>query len=235
MTEHDLIQSIKSIQAEPPEGAVDRCIATLPEVRKHRSILPLIRLQLASLPVGMYATSLCVIAVQLWLFRTAAPEDALISSGIAGALVTLILAWHLTLSATEGMTEMERCCRHSYGQILLSRILSLCLLTAGAILAVAIPGAVRSEIGFRFIMLAILPTATGALSAILWAERWGNQEVTMMGVYLVTSILVSLNLTRLTAMEGIPLLMLAIVTGMAALNRVKLFFTRSIHYEAYHI
>ena len=210
---------------------MERCIDSLPPIRR-QSILPLISLQMRSLPCSMYGVALLVIAVQLRLVMTMEAGDALMASGIVSALVALLLAWHLTMSATEGMTEIERCCRYSYGQILLSRILCLCLLTAGAVLLSAVPGAIRHQLGFRFVVLAMLPTASGALAAILWAGWHRSTDLVIMSVYLVTSVLVSLNLTSLIRLTPAVLMTLILLTTAALFSKTKTMLTRSMEHEA---
>lgn len=233
MTEKTMIDFLKSNSVTPPEEAVERCIHSLPPIRR-QSILPLISLQLRSLPWSMYGIALLVIGVQLRLVMTMEAGDALMASGIVSALVALMLAWHLTMSATEGMTDIERCCRYSYGQILLSRILCLCLLTAGAVLLGAVPGAIRHELGFRFVALALLPTASGALAAILWAGWRRSTDLALMSVYLVTSVLVSLNLTSLMRLTPAVLITVILLTAAALFSKTKTMLTRSIEHEAYH-
>lgn len=233
MTEKHMIAFLKSNPTTPPEGAVGRCIDSLPPIRR-QSILPLISLQLRSLPWSMYGVALCVIGVQLRLVMTMEAGDALMASGIVSALVALMLAWHLTMSATDGMADIERCCRYSYGQILLSRILCLCLLTAGAVLLGAVPGAIWHELGFRFVVLAMLPTASGALVAIIWAGWHRSTDLALMSVYLVTSVLVSLNLTSLMLVTPSVLMTVILLTTIALFYKTNTMLTRSIEHEAYH-
>lgn len=233
MNEKNMIDFLKSNSVTPAEGAMERCIDSLPPIRR-QSILPLISLQLRSLPWSMYGAALLVIGVQLRLMMTMEARDALVVSGIVSALVALMLAWHLTMSATEGMTDIERCCRYSYGQILLSRILCLCLLTAGAVLLGAVPGAIRHELGIRFVVLALLPTASGALTAMMWTGWRRSTDQTLMSVYLVTSILVSLNLTSLMRLKPAVLMTVILLTAAVLFSKTKTMLTRSIEHEAYH-
>lgn len=232
MTEKNMIDFLKSNPVTPPAGAVERCIDSLPPIRR-QSILPLISLQLRCLPWSMYAIALLVIGVQLRLMMTMEAGDALVASGIVSALVALMLAWHLSMSATEGMTDIERSCRYSYGQILLSRILCLCLLTAGAVLLGAVPGAIRYALGIRFVVLALLPTASGALAAIVWAGLRRSTDLTLMSVYLVTSVLVSLNLTRLMLVTPAVLMLVILLTSVTLFFKTKTMLTRRIEHEAY--
>lgn len=233
MNEKNVIAFLKSQQVTPDSGAMERCVASLPPIRR-QSILPLINLQLRSLPLSMYVLALCVIGVQLRLMTTMEAGDALVSSGIVSALVALLLAWHLTMSATEGMTDIERCCRYSYGQILLSRILCLCLLTAGAVLLGAVPGAIHHDLGFRFVVLALLPTASGALAAIVWAAGRRTTDLALMSVYLVTSVMVSLNLTSLMLVTPALLTLVILLTTASLISQTKTMLMRSIEHEAYH-
>lgn len=233
MNEKNVIAFLKSQQIIPESSAVERCIAALPTPRG-RSILPLIRLQMLSLPGEMYGIGLCLIAVQQRLLTTMTHSDALVASGVIGSLIAFWLAWHLTMAGTEGMAEIEGCCRYSYGQILLSRILCLCILTCAAIVFAAIPGAIRHEIGTRFILLSLMPTGMGALAAILWANYRGNQDGALIAVYLVTSTLVSLNLNRILVWHRFLSVGVFLGILMILSSQTKILIARSMNHEAYH-
>lgn len=234
MTEKEWIRFLRTEKAVPPQGAVERCIGALPEVKKSKGILPLLKLQLESLPAGLYILSLVVIALQFLLMRSMDNADSLIASGLSSALLALAMAWHLTLSATDSMDDIERCCKYSYGQILLSRILCLCMLTLAVLLGSSVPAALYYHLGVNFVLAAILPTALGALAAILWAGRWGNRDMTLMAVYLVTVLATSLNLYCIIHITT-PLLcvMLASIIGMLCFQSRTL-INRRIEHEAYH-
>lgn len=235
MTDKDVIKILKKQKTTPPGGAMERCIASLPDVKRRRSILPLIKLQFFSLPPRMYAGWLIVIVLQLRLMLIIEhPEDALFMSGIAGALVALFLAWHLTLAAAGGMADIERCCKYSYGQILLSRVLCLCILTTAALLSGAVPGAIHYALGMKFILLAILPTACGALAAILWANLLGNPDSALMAVYLVASLLASLGLRHMMGLAAMAAWALLLGVMACLLIQTKSLMNRRIEYEAYH-
>lgn len=232
MKEKTLIELLQSNRFVPPEGAVDRCVAALPRVRR-LPILPLIRLQVRSLPGGMYGASLCLTAAQLYLTTTMEALDALVISGISGALVALLLGWHLLMAVSGEMGEMERCCRYSYGQILLSRVLCLCLLTAAAVLSAAVPGAVIHGHGIRYVALSLLPTAWGALAALRCGEKLRGSDLSLMSVYLIVSIPVSLNLNRLMELPPAGLALMVLASGAVLCARTRVLLTRSVVYEAY--
>ena len=233
MTDKDVIVILKSQKPTMRKGAVERCIAALPAVKRSSNIMPLIRFQLFSLPPGMYGLGLLMIALQLRFVEvTDRPGDALVISGIAGALITLLLAWHLTLAAAEGMREIEGCCKFSYGQILLARVLCLCLLTTAALLAATVPGAVHYGLGAKFILLAILPTAFGALAAILWANWSSNRDQALMTVYLAASGVTGVTLKFMMDLTVFVVLALLLGVLIILLIQTKSLMNRRIEYEA---
>lgn len=233
MTDKDVIEILKSEKPTMRMGAVERCIAALPSVKRSSNIMPLIRFQLFSLPPGMYGLGLLMIALQLrFVVVTDRPGDALVISGIAGALITLLLAWHLTLAAAEGMREIEGCCKYSYGQILLTRILCLCLLTTAALLAATVPGALHYGLGAKFILLAILPTAFGALAAILWANWSSNRDQALMTVYLAASGVTGMTLKFMMDLTVFAVLALLLGVLIILLIQTKSLMNRRIEYEA---
>ena len=234
MTEKELVHFLKTEKAVPSQGAVERCIDALPEVKKSKGILPLLQLQLKSLPVGLYVIALSVITIQFLLMRSMDATDSLIVSGLSSALLALAMAWHFTLSATDGMDDIERCCKYSYGQILLSRILCLCLLTLAALLASSVPAALYHHLGVNFVLVSILPTALGALAAIWGAGRRGSSDLVLMAVYLVTALITSLILQHLFYLAT-PVLCLFLAAILGALCfQSRTLINRRIEHEAYH-
>ena len=234
MTEKELIHFLKTEKAVPPQGAVERCLGALPEVKKSKGILPLLKLQLKSLPAGLYILSLAGIAILFLLMRSMDNTDSLVVSGLSSALLALAMAWHLTLAATGSMDDIERCCKYSYGQILLSRILCLCLLTLAALLGSSVPAALNHHLGVNFVLASILPTALGALAAIWGAGRWGSSDLVLMAVYLVTALVTSLTLQHILYLAT-PVLCLFLAAILGALCfQSRTLINRRIEHEAYH-
>ena len=89
------------------------------------------------------------------------------------------------------MSEIEKCCRYSYGQILMARLLCLCVLTLTTFLIAMLPGVVsRQELGF--LLPLVLPAACGALLALIWANYVSRSDIAQMTVYLVGALAVSM-------------------------------------------
>lgn len=234
MTEREVIKRLKREKAMPAVGAAERCIGALPEIKKTRGILPLIRLQLFSLPPAMYLVAAAMLLAQQRLLTALETDIALAASGLLSALICLLLTWHLTLSSTESMEDIERCCKYSYGQILLSRILCLCILTLTALLAAAIPGMLRNVIVPGHILITMLPTAFGALAAIGWANYRGNSDTALMSVYLVTATIVSMNLEIVRSAGILTAAVLLAIVLSALVFQTKSIMNRRLQYEAYH-
>lgn len=234
MTEKELISLLKEAKQEPPPGAVERCIASLPEVRRANRLLPLIKLQITSMPASMYVLALCAVVFQTILIAGMRPMDALMAVGISGAVVALLFAWHLILSGVGNMAEIEKCCKYSYGQILLARILCLCGLTLLALLAAIIPGAAANQMGIGFVLAAVLPTLIGTLAALLWANYIGNSDMAMMTVYLVSAMMTGLMLEWIVEAGTFLLCVILLATLSALFFQTKTLTNRRIQYEAYH-
>ena len=234
MNKNEVIVLLKEAKQTPPPGAMERCIAALPEVHKPSRLLPLIKLQLISMPTSVIVLVLAAVTLQIILTARLRPMDALMSIGISSAIVALLFIWHLMLSGAGSMTEIEKCCKYSFGQILLSRMLCIFGLTMIALLAAAIPGAVINGMGMRFILAAILPTIFGALAALLWANYDSNSAIAMMVIYLISALIIGLMLERIME-TGICLnSMISLAAFTALLIQIKNLINRRVNYEAYN-
>lgn len=234
MNKKDIVSFLKETKQKPSPGAVERCVASLPEVHKTNCLLPLMKLQLMSMPASMYVLALGAIVLQMILFASMPPMDALMAVGISSAVVALLFAWHLMLSSAGNMVAIEKCCKYSYGQILLARILCLGGLTLIALLAAIVPGATANQLGAVFVLPAMLPTICGALTALLWANHIGNSDIALMTVYLVSALITSLMLERIME-AGLLLLCAILLVSLSALFfQTKTLTNRRIYYEAYH-
>ena len=106
-------------------------------------------------------------------------------------MIVLLFSRHLMLPGTGNMSEIEKCCRYSYGQILMARLLCLCVLTLTTFLIAMLPGVVsRQELGF--LLPLVLPAACGALLALIWANYVSRSDIAQMTVYLVGALAVSM-------------------------------------------
>lgn len=234
MNEKEVIAFLKETKQTPSPDAVDRCINSLPDINKPNRLLPLIQLQLRSMPASVYVLALAAVAFQILLAVSLPPMDALMATGISSAIVALLFGWHLMLSCAGSMIETEKCCKYSYGQILLARILCLSSLTLTALLAAVIPSAGFNHMGITFILAATLPTLIGALTASLWANHIGNSDFAQMTVYLVAALITGLMLEWVVE-AGIFLICAILLITLAALFlQTKNLTNRRIDYEAYH-
>ena len=234
MNEKEVIAFLKETKQTPSPDVVDRCINSLPDIKKPNRLLPLVKLQLRSMPASVYVLALAAVAFQILLALNLPPMDALMATGISSAVVALVFGWHLMLSCAGSMVEIEKCCKYSYGQILLARILCLSSLTLTALLAAVIPSAGLSHMGITFILAAALPTLISALMALLWANHIGNSDFAQMTVYLVAALITGLMLEWVVE-AGIFLICAILLITLAALFlQTKNLTNRRIDYEAYH-
>ena len=234
MNEKEVIAFLKETKQTPSPNAVDRCINSLPDIQKQYRLLPMVKLQLRSMPASVYVLALAAVAFQILLAVNLPPMDALMATGISSAVVALVFGWHLMLSCAGSMVEIEKCCKYSYGQILLARILCLSSLTLTALLAAVIPSAGFNHMGITFILAATLPTLIGALMALLWANHIGNSDFAQMTVYLVAALITGLMLEWVVE-AGIFLICAILLITLAALFlQTKNLTNRRIDYEAYH-
>jgi len=235
MNKKEVISFLKEAKQPPSNRAVERCIASLPENKKPIRLLPLVKIQLASMPAGVYISAIAAVAFQIILTVSLHPLDALMVTGIFSALVAMLFGWHLMLSSVGSMIEVEKSCKYSYGQILMARLLCVSGLSLTVMLAAIIPNAEICRIGIPFILAAILPTIIGSLAALLWANYIGNSNFAQMAVYLVATLITGLMLKRIVE-AGIILLCLILLTTIAVLfiQTKNLMNRRIYYYESYN-
>lgn len=154
---------------EPPSPeALERCLRSLPEVRRKPSLLPLLRLQLSALPGTVYLAASGLLLLAFLVGTKLNLEDMQLVSGIISAVIVLLLGWQLLLSGRERMAELEHTCKYGFGQILLARIVCLFGLSLlSTLLAAAALMQVR-ESTLCHALVMVLPTVLGALLALLW-------------------------------------------------------------------
>ena len=159
MKQPKLVHIFQAAQRMPRSRAVEQCIISLPEIRKNYSLLPLLKLQMLSLPGSVYGLALAAVLVQqIFSFTDLPLLEVLPVTGMLHAVIVLLFSRHLMLPGTGNMSEIEKCCRYSYGQILMARLLCLCVLTLTTFLIAMLPGVVsRQELGFLLQQLRDLP------------------------------------------------------------------------------
>lgn len=234
MNKKQVIAFLKEAKQSPPLGAMEQCISTLPEVRTPNRILPLVKLQINALPASVYILALVAILFQIILAISLRPIDALMSTSISSAIVVLLFGWHLMISSAGSMIEIEKCCKYSYGQILLARSLCLCGLSLISLMIASIPCAKITHMGITYILAATLPTIVGALTALIWVNHVGNSDFAQLTIYLVAALITGLILERIVE-AGIYLLCTILLTTIVILFIQTITLTnRRINYEAYN-
>lgn len=220
------------VQAERPSAqAVERCIRSLPQVRRKLSLLPLLRLQLAALPRSVYGGIAILLLLVVLVGGSLQIEDAQLISATVSAAIVLLLGWQLLFAETECMEELEHTCKYGFGQILLARILCLFGCALCSVLMLALP-LMRAENGLCHGVVMVLPTVLGALAALLWSGLTRSNRG-MAVVYAGAALLTAYNWEIYFAM-GLGAV-LAILAGATALLLLTLWNTakRRMDCEAY--
>ena len=163
------IEQLKTqVQAEQPSAqAMERCIRSLPQVRRKSSLLPLLRLQLIALPRSIYGGIASLLLLAVLVGGRLQIEDAQLIAAIVNAAIVLLLGWQMLFAETECMAELEHTCKYGFGQILLARILCLFGFALCSVLMLALP-LMRVENGPLHGIVMVLPTVLGALAALVW-------------------------------------------------------------------
>lgn len=236
MKDHDVIDFLKAEKIESPsKGAIERCIAALPEVNRKPLMTVLLRLQLESLPAIIYLLTVVVVAAGLSLGMMLDKDAALVASGIVSSMTFFLLGWHLILAETGAMAEIEHTCRYQYSQILLSRILCLMGMAIVSALCVSIPVSVYQHGGINYCLAMMLPTSIGALAAVLWASYISNRDLAVIAVYLVAALLTSYHLQSIFE-TGVMTVSVMLIVCFGALGfRGHTLFDRRIKNESYSI
>ncbi len=236
MNNRDVINFLKNQDIENPSPmAVERCIASLPQVKKTARITPLIRLQLRSLSWGVYLLSALSIALGLYTGAVMEKIPALSVAGLISAFVGMLLWWHILLSTVGSMTEIEHTCRYDYAQILFSRIICLVALTLAASLLVTVPIWLRGGIGFIYGLSALLPTAIGAAAAVCWTSYVSNHVLTIMAIYLVAALLTCYLLEFLLLAGAVVIAVLLLGCFAILMIQGHILMNRRLNNEAYPI
>ena len=171
-------------RCEPPSPqALERCLRSLPDVRRKPSLLPLLRLQLSALPRAVYLATACLLLLAFLVGTRLNLDDMQLVSGTISAVIVLILGWQLLLSGTERMAELEHTCKYGFGQILLARIVCLFGLSLLSTLLAALALMQVQESTLCHAVVMVLPTVLGALSALLWHGLVRGNPGSMILVY----------------------------------------------------
>ena len=233
MKQPKLTHIFRAAQRIPRSSTVEKCIVSLPEIRNPRSLLPLLKLQMLSLPSSVYGLALAAVLVQqIFSFTDLPLPDVLSVTGTLHAVIVLIFARHLLLPGAGSMNEIEKCCRYSYGQILLARLLCLCILTLTTFLLAMLPGVVsRQDLGF--LLPLVLPAACGALLALIWANHVSRSDIAQMTVYLVGALTVSMMQESIQEMKTQTVCAALLMIAAALIWQGKILMNRRIYDETY--
>ena len=237
-----MIRNIRTILQQglyenPPEGALKRCLASLPDVQpRHQILLPLIKLQLCSLPRYTYGALAAVFLVSAVLSGFVEADDFILYSGSLLAGTGLLLIIHLLTAQSYGMTETERCCRYSFSRIILARCMCLAGLLAALCAAVYLAAYILSRIPVCNLTGMLLPlTVSCAVSlGIQLILQTGN--VSAAAAAYLSACVFTLRLVSSLPAENLlaPVLLLA-VSAAAVILETGVFIARSNDYEAYNI
>ena len=85
MNEKEVIMFLRKSKPLVPDGAKERCIESLPDVKRKTNMLPLMKIQIYSMPVGIYVTAFVVVILQGLLAVNVRPGEVLFLTGITNA------------------------------------------------------------------------------------------------------------------------------------------------------
>lgn len=234
MRNRDAISFLKEGHHTMPQGAVERCIAAIPEIHRQNRLLPLLKLQFCTLPIWTYILSLLVIAFQGTIFAMVDQPDAMRTAVISDTLLVLMLGYHYVFSGLGSMNEIERSCKYSFGQILLARTVCICLL-AGVSQGVALAlGGIAAHTEAEYLLGSCIPTLLASLATLCWANYVRKNDVALISVYLVAALISNLVLDQIVEI-GIVILCIVVFVGVAAMIfQTKILLNREITYETYN-
>ena len=230
----------QNLYENPPEGALSRCLAALPDppaASVRQSLLSLLRLQMHMLPGYMYAAAA---AVFLLIVPATVSEPSSLSSDFilySGAVLAgagLFILLHLLLAQSCGMSETERCCRCHFSYIILSRCLCLGLFLLGLCGAVWIITRIFTALPLSCTLGIFLPLAVSCAAGfgVRLIPRAGN-PYSAAAAYLIASVLVSMQLSDLTARDLPAVVLLLALSVLAVTFETGIFMKRSTGYESY--
>lgn len=234
MNNRDVIDLLKQQNTEVPSPmAIERCIASLPPVKKKPRIMPLIYLQLSSLPLRLYVLIGLCIAIGLCTGTVMDKFSAISVAGLISAFVGMLLWWHTLLSKVGSMDEIEQSCRYGYAQILFSRIICLVALTLVSAFLIALFIWLRGGIRFIYCLAALLPTAIGAAAAICWTSYISNHTPTVMAIYLVAALLTCYLFDFLLLAGAVVISVLLLGCFVILMTQGYILMNRRLNNEAY--
>ena len=230
----EFIDLVKESKPTPPAGAMERCISSLPNVERKQRFIPLLKLQMESLPVSLYLLMVMGILLEYAAFWRQNSLEAIRGCGVIHALIVLLFFWHLLLSGVGSMREIEKVCKYSYGQILLARVLCLVLLSFAAQMIVILPNAIWYQVSLQQIIASLFPTMLGALGALYWANHIGSSDTTLLSIYLVNAVIASVFLEQFIELGWFLMTILFFLVITMHKLQTKNLINRSIQYETYN-
>lgn len=230
----EFIDFVKESKPTPPAGAMERCISSLPNVERKHRIVPLLKLQMESLPVSLYLIMVMGILLEYAVFWKENSLEAIQGCGVIHALIVLLFFWHLLLSGVGSMREIEKVCKYSYGQILFARVFCLVLLSCLSLIIVIMPNAIWYQVSLHQVTASVFPTMLGSLGALYWANHIGNSDTTLLSIYLVNAVAASVFLEKIIEMGWILMTILFFLALTMLILQTKNLMNRSIQYETYN-
>lgn len=220
----------------PPPGAAERCLNALPQVTPRSRLAPLLRLQLRSLPWYLYAAAAAALLAISALNRWEQRESAVFYSSLLLSGVGLLLLWHMVFSQSHDMSELERTCRYSYSQLLLSRWLCFGALLLALCAGIGLSVSLLARATLQSILIMLLPVtvccaATLGLMTLIPAEN----DYAAITVYLLSGVICAFLTRRLSA--GSVWTVAAVLSASVILTvwESKALITRRIYHEPFSL
>lgn len=189
----------------------------LPYVKPAPAIWPLLKTQAGFLPALVYGVSLLLYLIAAIAVTMTAPildlSDLMTKLSMLPVLVFALIAGQMNYAERWGMQEVERCCRYSYGQLLLARIVCIgaWMFLLNGVLGVVFLTAYEAPLAMLFVWL--MPTVIASAAALVPETLFGVRSgLVQMTVFLAAAVLVN---------QAIPML-LSLAAGCRRL--VQLFF-----------
>ena len=219
----------RSLSETPPEGAMERCLETLPDVKKEYSLFRLVRLQIRSLPryIPGAAAAACFILAILGESGLGMEQMLLLAGGILAGIGLLLLS-HMFLARSCEMTELEACCRYRFDRIVLSRCLCYGSLLSGFCTVVCIVMNVSGSLPALKMPAMLLPLTVSFAAALgFWLLPGTEHEAVICSVYLVASFLTVMESPSLAESSVWLTVMLLIVSVCAIIFEMGAIVIRS--------
>lgn len=171
-------------------------VELLPYVKPAPAIWPLLKTQAGFLPALVYGVSLLLYLIAAIAVTMTAPildlSDLMTKLSMLPVLVFALIAGQMNYAERWGMQEVERCCRYSYGQLLLARIVCIgaWMFLLNGVLGVVFLTAYEAPLAMLFVWL--MPTVIASAAALVPETLFGVRSgLVQMTVFLAAAVLVN--------------------------------------------